>query len=89
MKTGEKIEPTAQKKPVSESETVAGQQPEKITGKPDETSEKLMATKTFRSFRGALLKSVSRFINWYLGWSTMQNYGMITPGYPFVMLSFC
>ena len=89
MKKGEKTELTAQKKPVSESETVAGQQPEKTTGKPDETSKKLMATKTFWSFREALLGSVSRFINWYLGWSTMQNYEMITPGYPFVMLSFC
>ena len=47
-----------------------------------------MATNTFRSFREALLRSVSRFINWYLGWNTMQNYGMITPGYPFVMLIF-
>jgi hypothetical protein len=56
-------EPAAHKKTVSESETVAGQQPEITAAK----SAKPTAAKTFRSSRGALLRSVPRFINKFLG----------------------
>ncbi|WP_345122439.1 hypothetical protein [Hymenobacter antarcticus] len=55
------------KKTVSESETVAGQQPEKTAEIPEAKSEKPMAVKTFRSSRGSLLRSVPRFINKFFG----------------------
>jgi hypothetical protein len=54
---------TAHKKTVSESGTVAGQQPEKVIEKP----AKPTTSKTFRSSRGALFSSVPRFINGCLG----------------------
>ncbi|MET4074771.1 hypothetical protein [Hymenobacter sp. UYCo722] len=61
------FEPTAHKKAVSKSETVAGQQPEKTAEIPEAKSEKPAAAKTFRSSRGSLLSRVPRFINEFLG----------------------
>ena len=55
------------KKTVSESETVAGQHPEKTTEMPEAKSGKPMATKTFRSTRGSLPSRVPRFINKLFG----------------------
>jgi hypothetical protein len=54
---------TGHKKTVSESETVAGQQSEKITEMPQAKSEKSMIVKTLRPTRGSLLSRVPRFIN--------------------------
>ncbi len=55
------------KKTVSESETVAGQQSEKIAKMPKAKSEKSMMAKTFRSTRGSLLSRVPRFVNKFFG----------------------
>jgi hypothetical protein len=55
------------KKTVSESETVAGQQPEKITEMPKAKSGKPIVAKTFRSTRGSLLSRVPRFVNRFFG----------------------
>jgi hypothetical protein len=55
------------KKTVSESETVAGQQSEKITEMPKATSGKPIVEKTFRSTRGSLLSRVPRFVNKFFG----------------------
>jgi hypothetical protein len=55
------------KKTVSESETVAGQQSEKITEMPRVKSEKPIVAKTFRSTRGSLPSRAPRFINKFFG----------------------
>ncbi|ALD20628.1 hypothetical protein AM218_04555 [Hymenobacter sp. DG25A] len=55
------------KKTVSESETVAGQNPEKTTEMPKAKSGKPMVAKTFRSTRGFLKSRVPRFINKFFG----------------------
>jgi hypothetical protein len=55
------------KKTVSESETVAGEQSKKITGKPKAKSGKPMLAKTFRSTRGSILSRVPRFVNKFFG----------------------
>jgi hypothetical protein len=54
-------------KTVSESETVAGQQSEKITEMPKAKSGKPIVEKTFRSTRGSLLSRVPRFVNKFFG----------------------
>ena len=55
------------KKTVSESETVAGQHPEKTTEIPDVKSEEPMVAKTFRPTRGFLPSGVPRFISKFFG----------------------
>ena len=51
------------KKTVSNSETVAGQHPEKTTEIPEVKSGEPIVAKTFRSIRGFLPSRVPRFIN--------------------------
>jgi len=55
------------KKTVSESETVAGQQVEKIPEMPKAKSEKSVVAKTFRSARGSSLSRMPRFVNRFFG----------------------
>jgi hypothetical protein len=55
------------KKTVSESETVAGQQSEKITEMPKAKSGKPVEAKTLRPIRGSLLNRVPRFVNRFFG----------------------
>jgi hypothetical protein len=57
------------KKTVSESETVAGQYPEKTTAilKPETKSGEPIAAKTCRSARSSLPSRVPRFINKFFG----------------------
>jgi hypothetical protein len=55
------------KKTVSESETVAGQHPEKTTEMPEAKSGKPMVAKTFRSTRGSWPSRGPRFINRFFG----------------------
>jgi hypothetical protein len=55
------------KKTVSESETVAGQHPEKTTEIPAAKSREPMVVKTFRATRGSLPSRVPRFINKFFG----------------------
>jgi hypothetical protein len=55
------------KKTVSKSETVAGQQPEKITEIPEVKSGKPMMVKASRSIRGSQPSRVPRFINKFFG----------------------
>ncbi|WP_139362245.1 hypothetical protein [Hymenobacter sp. CRA2] len=55
------------KKTVSESETVAGQHPEKTTEMPEAKSRKPMVAKTLRSARGSLPGKGPRFINEFFG----------------------
>ena len=76
------------KKTVSESETVTRQHPEKTTEMPEAKSGKMMVVKTFRSTRGSLSSGVPRFINKFFGWSTMQNYSIVTLGNSSAMLFF-
>jgi len=55
------------KKTVSNSETVAGQHPEKTTEIPAAKLEKPKVAKTFRSSRGSVQSRAPRFINGFFG----------------------
>jgi len=64
---GNSNELSGHKKTVSESETVAGQQAEKITEMPKAKLTKPIVVKTLRSTRGSLLSRVPRFVNKFFG----------------------